>query len=302
MLSYSIPAGAGLPKPHWLKKRLDFQAQRVVKQELRRLNLNSVCEEASCPNISECFAKGVSTVMIMGDTCTRSCKFCDVKTGRPEPLDPNEPDNVAEWIANHRYRHIVITSVDRDDLKDDLGSTHFAQVILKAKAKNPTTSIEVLTPDFQGREDCLQRIVETPIQVFNHNLETIERLTPHVRSASSYTRSLRVIEFMKKASQKYLTKSGLMLGLGENREEVLKAMHDLRDHGCDLLTLGQYLSPSSSHLPVLEYVTPEQFEEFKTVGLEMGFKGVFSGPFVRSSYLADEFIEGIVPSGYEFTV
>ncbi len=299
---YSIPAGQGIAKPEWLKKRLDLTGLRVVKQELRDLKLHSVCEEASCPNMSECFAKGVSTVMIMGDICTRSCKFCDVKTGKPLALDANEPENVAQWIRNHKYRHIVITSVDRDDLKDDLGSTHFAQVIKRAKEVNPTTSIEVLTPDFQGREVCLQRIVETPIQVFNHNLETIERLTPHVRSASNYKRSLNVIAYMKKTGKHYLTKSGLMLGLGESRDEVLGAMQDLRDHGCDLLTLGQYLSPSNSHLPVKEYITPEQFEAFKSIGLQMGFRGVFSGPFVRSSYLADEFIEGILPEVSGFTV
>lgn len=299
---YSIPAGLGISKPEWLKKRLDLTGLRTVKQELRDLKLHSVCEEASCPNMSECFAKGVSTVMIMGDICTRSCKFCDVKSGKPLALDVNEPENVAQWIHNHKYRHIVITSVDRDDLKDDLGSTHFAKVIVRAKEVNPTTSIEVLTPDFQGREVCLQRIVETPIQVFNHNLETIERLTPHVRSASNYQRSLNVIAYMKKAGEHYLTKSGMMLGLGESRAEVLKAMQDLRDHGCDLLTLGQYLSPSNSHLPVKEYITPEQFEAFKICGLQMGFRGVFSGPFVRSSYLADEFIEGILPEASGFTV
>lgn len=297
-MQYGIPVQSVSRKPDWLKKRLSLRGQQSVKAELRDLNLNSVCEEASCPNLSECFSKGVSTVMIMGDTCTRSCKFCDVKTGRPAPLDSLEPENVAQWIKNHSYRHIVITSVDRDDLKDDLGSTHFAAVIKRAKEVNPETSLEVLTPDFQGREECLDRIVDTPISVFNHNLETIERLTPQVRSASNYQRSLKVIEYMKKSSDHYLTKSGLMLGLGETREDVLEALQHLYDHGCDLITLGQYLQPSAKHLPVTDYVTPEQFDEFKEIGLQMGFKGVFSGPFVRSSYLADEFLEGAQPLGF----
>ncbi len=283
---------APLKKPEWLKKKISLVKTRAVKEELRTLKLHSVCEEASCPNISECFSKGVATVMIMGDTCTRSCKFCNVKTGKPLALDQDEPENVAQWIKAHGYRHIVITSVDRDDLKDDLGSTHFAAVVTRAKELNPNTSIEVLTPDFQGRPDCIDRVALTPISVFNHNLETIRRLTASVRSASNYDRSLGVIAHVKKHHPKILTKSGIMLGLSETRDETLEAMQDLVSHGCDLLTLGQYLQPTKEHLTVKEYINPDQFAEFKELGLKMGFRAVFSGPFVRSSYLADELIEG----------
>lgn len=290
---------APLRKPEWLKKRLSLAGQRPMKSDLRDRALHSVCEEASCPNISECFSKGVATVMIMGDTCTRACKFCNVKTGRPAALDPSEPDNVAEWAQRYNLRHIVITSVDRDDLKDDLGSTHFARVVTRTKELNPNSSIEVLTPDFQGREDCVERVASSPVLVFNHNLETSERLTPHVRSASNYRRSLGVIRYVKSHHPKILTKSGMMLGLSETRDEVLKSMQDLLAHGCDLLTLGQYLQPSQNHLPVVEFIHPDQFAEYKTLGEQMGFKAVFSGPFVRSSYLADELIEGLSP-GFEF--
>lgn len=285
-------------KPEWLKKRLSLSNQRPMKNDLRTLNLHSVCEEASCPNISECFSKGVATVMIMGDTCTRACKFCDVKTGRPKPLDPNEPDNVASWAKTYNLRHIVITSVDRDDLKDDLGSTHFASVVTRTKEENPKSTIEVLTPDFQGREECIERVATTPILVYNHNLETIERLTAQVRSASNYRRSLKVIQYIKNHHPKILTKSGLMLGLGEKHDEVLQSMSDMVAHGCDLLTLGQYLQPSKEHLAVQEFIHPDRFAEYKELGEKMGFRAVFSGPFVRSSYLADELVEGIVPEGF----
>lgn len=280
-------------KPDWLRKKLSLVKQRSVKKELRDLKLHSVCEEASCPNISECFQKGVATVMIMGDTCTRSCKFCNVKTGKPLPLDVNEPENVALWIQSHGYKHIVITSVDRDDLKEDLGATHFAKVISETKRINPLTNVEVLTPDFQGREDCLDKICQEDVFVFNHNLETTRQLTPRVRSASNYDRSLKVIAYVKKAYPKIFTKSGIMLGLGESFDDTVQAMQDLKDHGCDLLTLGQYLQPSKKHLPVQSYIHPDDFLKLKEIGEnKMGFKKVFSGPFVRSSYLADELVEG----------
>lgn len=281
-----------LRKPEWLKKRLSLSNQRPMKNDLRSKGLHSVCEEAACPNISECFSKGVATVMIMGDICTRSCKFCDVKTGRPKALDPDEPENVALWAKAYKLRHIVITSVDRDDLKADLGSAHFAAVVRRTKELNPTSSIEVLTPDFQGREECIERVADSPVFVYNHNLETVERLTSHVRSASNYRRSLGVIRYVKTHHPKILTKSGMMLGLGESREETLAGMRDLADHGCDLLTLGQYLQPSKDHLEVKEFIHPDRFAEFKELGEKMGFKAVFAGPFVRSSYLADELIEG----------
>jgi len=215
-----------------------------------------------------------------------------VKTGKPLPLDPAEPESVAQWINAHGYKHIVITSVDRDDLKDDLGAIHFAAVAQRAKEVNPSTSIEVLTPDFQGRGDCLDLICATDISVFNHNLETTEVLTRQVRSASNYKRSLRVIDYVKKNYKHILTKSGMMLGLGETKEDVIKSMNDLHQHGCDLLTLGQYLQPTQKHLPVAEYIHPDLFDEYRKIGLKIGFKAVFSGPFVRSSYLADELIKG----------
>lgn len=280
-------------KPEWLKKRLSLSNQRPMKNDLRGLNLHSVCEEAACPNISECFSKGVATVMIMGDICTRACKFCDVKTGRPKPLDPNEPENVAQWAKAYGLKHIVITSVDRDDLKDDLGSTHFAKVVTRTKELSPRSTIEVLTPDFQGREECIERVCQTPIFVYNHNMETIERLTSGVRSASNYRRSLGVIKYVKDHHPKIYTKSGLMLGLGETHDEILLTMREMVEHGCDLLTLGQYLQPSKQHLPVKEFVHPDRFAFYKEAGEAMGFKAVFSGPFVRSSYLADELVEGL---------
>lgn len=284
------------PKPDWLKKRLSLSGVRPMKEDLRRLSLHSVCEEARCPNISECFSKGVATVMIMGDVCTRSCKFCNVKSGRPGALNPDEPENVAQWARAYRLKHLVITSVDRDDLPD-LGATHFAAVVRRTHEVNPHSSIEVLTPDFQGRESCLDSVCSQPICVFNHNLETVERLTPQVRSASKYERSLAVIAHVKKNFGHLLTKSGIMLGLGETRDETRLAMADLVENGCDLLTLGQYLQPSAAHLPVSQYIHPDVFAELKEEGERMGFRAVFSGPFVRSSYLADELIEGL--SGFE---
>lgn len=292
-MSEQRPQPITLRKPDWLRKKLSLVKQRPMKAELRDLNLHSVCEEASCPNISECFAKGVATVMIMGDTCTRSCKFCNVKTGKPLALDPKEPENVAHWIKMHGFRHIVITSVDRDDLKEDLGSTHFAKVVRVAKEVNPKTSIEVLTPDFQGRPECIERVCLEPLSVFNHNLETVRRLTPQVRSASNYQRSLNVIKYVKENHPRILTKSGIMLGLGETCDEVLESMRDLHAHGCELLTLGQYLQPSQQHFPVQEFIHPDQFAAYKEQGEKMGFKAVFSGPFVRSSYLADELIKNL---------
>ncbi len=281
-----------LRKPEWLKKKFSLDNQRGMKTDLRSLKLHSVCEEARCPNISECFSKGVATVMIMGDICTRACKFCAVKTGRPDALDVHEPDHVAEWAKAYEFKHVVITSVDRDDLPD-LGAAHFAAVIQRTKAVNPALSIEVLTPDFQGRESCLATICAAPINVFNHNLETVRRLTSQVRSAAKYDRSLKVIRYVKDHQPQMLTKSGLMLGLGETKDEVLQSMQDLIDHGCDLLTLGQYLRPSQAHLPVHDYVPPDVFAELKLTGEKMGFRAVFSGPFVRSSYLADELIAGL---------
>jgi len=277
-------------KPDWLKKKLQLNGIRPMQERLRGLKLHSVCEEAKCPNLPECFNKKVATVMIMGETCTRSCKFCSVKTGRPGPLDPHEPTNVGKWARELGLKHIVITSVDRDDL-DDLGATHFAETVRQTKACNPASTIEVLTPDFQGKFSFIHKVCEAGPHIYNHNLETIERLTPKVRSASNYNRSLMVLKTVKDFDSKQITKSGLMLGLGETEDEVLTSLRDLYEHGCDIITLGQYLQPSPKHLPVQEYVHPDQFKKYETLGLEMGFKAVFSGPFVRSSYLADEIYE-----------
>ena len=277
-------------KPEWLKKRLNLPGVLAMKEKLRGLTLHTVCEEAKCPNLTECFSKGVATVMIMGDICTRSCKFCAVKTGRPMALDPNEPKNVAEWVSKLRLKHLVITSVDRDDL-EDLGSTHFAQTIIEVKISSPTSIIEVLTPDFQGKSEYIDKVCQAEPKIFNHNLETVERLTPQVRSAAKYRKSLSVLKWVKENYSHQITKSGLMLGLGETREEVHKTMDDLLGNGCDMLTLGQYLQPTPKHLPVIEYIHPDQFESYKKTAQEKGFKAVFSGPFVRSSYLADEIYE-----------
>lgn len=275
-------------KPAWLKKSYSFSDIRAMKQRLRGFQLHTVCEEARCPNISECFARGTATVMIMGDICTRSCKFCAVATGRPQPLDPNEPVHVAQWTRQLGLKHVVITSVDRDDLPDQ-GAQHFAKTIREVKKENPEIIVEVLTPDFQGKTELIDEVCQTDPHIFNHNLETVERLTPHVRSAAKYRRSLSVIQHVKKNYPHFYTKSGLMLGLGEKEDEVIQAMRDLVNHGCDLLTLGQYLQPSPRHLPVVDYIPPKKFDEYQKEGETLGFRAVFAGPFVRSSYMADGF-------------
>lgn len=277
-------------KPAWLKKPLSLSGIVPMKDHLRGLKLHSVCEEARCPNLPECFSKKVATIMIMGDVCTRSCKFCAVAHGRPAVLDPAEPTNVALWVGESALRHVVITSVDRDDLPD-LGSDHFARTVAEVKRKNPGTTIEVLTPDFQGRGELIGKVCDAGPRIYNHNLETVERLTPHVRSASKYRRSLGVLEWVKKNHPGQITKSGLMLGLGETKAEVIQTMKEMIESGCDLLTLGQYLRPTPENLPVAEYIHPSRFEEYRQIGLSLGFNGVFSGPFVRSSYLADEFLQ-----------
>ena len=266
-----------------------------MQARLRGSKLHSVCEEARCPNISECFAKGVATVMIMGDTCTRSCKFCAVATGRPLALDAQEPQNVARWVKNLNLRHVVITSVDRDDLPD-LGATHFAQTVAEVRRANPQVVIEVLTPDFQGKGELVSQVCAEDLQIFNHNLETVRRLTNSVRSAAKYDRSLEVLQWVKKNHPHQVTKSGLMLGLGETHAEILESMQDLLNQGCDLLTLGQYLQPTPKHLPVIEHILPSRFDEYAVLGRKMGFKGVFSGPFVRSSYMADHLYESAMAS------
>ncbi len=283
-----VPKDQPLRKPNWIRARSpNSPAVANLKDVLRQHNLHTVCEEAACPNIGECFAHGTATFMIMGNICTRRCPFCDVAHGRPEPLDTDEPLNLAKTIAAMKLRYVVITSVDRDDLRDG-GAAHFAHCIAAIREHCPETKIEILTPDFRGRmEKALPVITRQLPDVFNHNLETIPRLYKKARPGSDYQWSLDLIKNFKSDNPDVSTKSGLMLGLGETLEEVKQVMQDLHNHGCDMLTLGQYLQPSQHHLPVERYVTPDEFKELELAGYAMGFKNVASGPMVRSSYHAD---------------
>ncbi|KZS24099.1 lipoyl synthase [Wohlfahrtiimonas chitiniclastica] len=277
-----------LKKPSWIRATYSG-GKRVMelKEILRGAKLATVCEEAACPNLGECFGKGTATFMIMGAICTRRCPFCDVGHGRPNPLDPEEPKNLAETVAAMSLRYVVITSVDRDDLRDG-GAQHFADCITEARAMNPELKIEILTPDFRGRMDvAIDILANTPPDVFNHNMETAPRLYKAARPGADYQYSLDLLKKFKAQCPSVPTKSGLMVGLGETDEEILDVMRDLRAHDVDMLTIGQYLQPSLHHLPVLRYVTPETFAMYKEEGLKMGFKEVASGPMVRSSYHAD---------------
>jgi len=276
------------PKPEWLKVRMPGGGRyEHVKRTLRELNLHTVCEEASCPNVGECWGGGTATVMLMGDVCTRGCRFCDVNSGIPEPLDPSEPRHLAEAVGRLGLDYLVVTSVNRDELPDG-GASHFAQAIVELRRAAPRTLVEVLTPDFQGSRDALQMIVDAGPAVAAHNLETVARLTPRVRDRrATYRQSLEVLEFYKRSGMR--TKSSLMLGLGETPDEVVQAMRDLRAVECDILTLGQYLRPSEKHLPVEEFVRPEEFAKLEREGLALGFRFVAAGPLVRSSYKAGEF-------------
>lgn len=282
-------------KPSWIRARLGNPAEvQRIKSVLREQELHTVCEEASCPNLSECFSKGTATFMIMGDICTRRCPFCDVAHGRPNPLDSEEPAKLARTIAAMKLRYVVITSVDRDDLKDG-GAGHFVECIRMARAASPNLKIEVLVPDFRGRMDpALTIFKDNPPDVFNHNLETIPRLYRQARPGSDYQWSLDLLKRFKGMHPKVPTKSGLMLGLGEEIEEIEQVMRDLRAHDVDMLTLGQYLQPSKNHLPVSRFVHPDEFDRLREVGEQMGFAHVASGPMVRSSYHADEQAEGVV--------
>jgi lipoic acid synthetase len=258
-----------------------------VKRILRELDLHTVCEEASCPNVGECWGSGTATVMLMGDVCTRGCRFCDVSSGMPAPLDPLEPRHLAEAVGRLGLDYLVVTSVNRDELPDG-GASHFAQAIVELRRAAPCTLVEVLTPDFHGDRAALDMIIDAQPTVAAHNVETVERLTPRVRDRrASYQQSLEVLEHYKRGGMR--TKSSIMLGLGEERAEVLAAMRDLRSVGCDILTVGQYLRPTEKHLPVEEYVRPEVFRELEQEGLSLGFKFVAAGPLVRSSYKAGEF-------------
>jgi len=265
-----------------------------LKKVLREMRLHTVCEEAACPNLGECFGHGTATFLIMGDICTRRCPFCDVAHGRPNPLDPEEPRHLAETIQAMGLNYVVITSVDRDDLRDG-GAGHFVECIRHTRELNPDIQIEILVPDFRGRMDVALEILENaPPDVFNHNLETVPRLYRQARPGSDYAWSLDLIRRFKAVHPEVPTKSGIMLGLGETLAEVEQVMQDLRDHDCDMLTLGQYLQPSRHHLPVDRFVTPEEFDRLREIGEAMGFSHVASGPMVRSSYHADQQAAGVV--------
>ncbi len=275
-------------KPRWIRARIPSgPGVTRIKRILRERKLASVCEEGQCPNLGECFSHGTATFMIMGDICTRRCPFCDVAHGRPEPLDPEEPRQLAEAIAEMALRYVVITSVDRDDLRDG-GAGHFADCIGKVRERSPSTTVEVLVPDFRGRmEVALEAFSDAPPDVFNHNLETVPRLYRKARPGADYQWSLDLLARFGEQHPSVPTKSGIMLGIGETREEIELVMADLRGHGVSMLTLGQYLQPSRDHLPVERFLTPEEFDELRELGEQIGFSNVASGPMVRSSYHAD---------------
>ncbi|HXL03011.1 MAG TPA: lipoyl synthase [Candidatus Atribacteria bacterium] len=276
--------------PSWIKKRISLGEEGEETQKLlQSLSLHTVCESAHCPNRGECFMKKVATFLIMGNICTRRCRFCAIDKGTPQPLDPEEPKRVAEASQVLGLRHVVVTSVTRDDLPDG-GASHFAATIREIRRALPFSTVEVLTPDFQGREEDLQVIVKEKPEVFNHNMETVPRLYPSVRPLASYKRSLTLLKRVKEISPSIITKSGLMVGLGERKEEVVEVLEDLREVGCDVITIGQYLRPSPRHLEVKEYVSPQVFSWYEDVARSLGFRGVASGPFVRSSYLAEKFV------------
>lgn len=277
-----------LPKPEWLKIKLTTgEPYQEIKSMMRTKTLHTVCEEARCPNIYECWANRTATFMILGDICTRACRFCAVKTGLPTELDLQEPERVAEAAEQMGLRHCVVTSVARDDLKDG-GAAIFAETIKAIRRKLPFCSVEVLIPDFLGNEESLRIVMDAKPDILNHNIETVERLSNRVRAKAKYRRSLELLQRAKAMQPDIPTKSSIMLGLGETREEVLQAMDDLRAIDCNILTLGQYLQPSSSHIDIVRYVHPDEFKEFKADGLARGFSHVESAPFVRSSYHAHE--------------
>jgi lipoyl synthase len=285
-----VEPGQLLKKPEWIRVKAGSSSTRFyeIKQILRESSLHTVCEEASCPNIGECFGKGTATFMIMGDKCTRRCPFCDVGHGRPDPLDVHEPENLARTIARLKLKYVVITSVDRDDLRDG-GAGHFVDCIRATRELSPGTTIEVLVPDFRGRDDrALEIMKAAPPDVMNHNLETIPRLYRQARPGADYAFSLNLLKKFKALHPQVPTKSGLMVGLGETDEEILQVMRDMREHQIEMLTIGQYLAPSSSHLPVRRYVHPDTFRMFEAEAREMGFSHAAVGAMVRSSYHADQ--------------
>ncbi|MBI5809554.1 MAG: lipoyl synthase [Ignavibacteriales bacterium] len=276
-------------RPDWLKVRLPIgQNYKDVYQLMRKSKLNTVCEEAKCPNLAECWNNRTATFMILGDTCTRSCGFCNVKLGMPNELDLDEPRRVAESVETLQLKHVVITSVNRDELKDG-GASIFSEIVKLIRQKMPKTTIEILIPDFKGDENSFEIIMQNPPDILNHNLETVKRLYHAVRPQAKYERSLDLITWFKKKGLK--TKSGIMVGIGETKNEVFELMEDLFNSGCDIMTIGQYLQPTKNHLPVHRYVTLEEFAEYKEFGLKLGLKAVESSPLVRSSYHADKHAE-----------
>ena len=285
------PPPAGPRLPEWLRKNQNrFESVQLLKNDLRRLKLHTVCESARCPNIHECFHRGAATFMILGNLCTRGCTFCSVPKGSPAKkefsLDPEEPANVARMAAAMKLRYVVITSVNRDDLADG-GSHHFAQTVREVRRALPAAQVEVLTPDFCGDLDAVARVLDAGPHVFNHNMETVAPLYRKVRPQAAYQQSLDVLRFAKQYRPAALTKSGLMVGLGETPAQVEQLLRDLRAHDADVATIGQYLQPTRRNLPVAAYVTPAQFDAYRDFGLALGFRAVFAGPFVRSSYMAD---------------
>ncbi len=273
-------------KPKWLKVKLPTaKAYKDIKSVVKQHKLHTICESGNCPNIGECWGEGTATFMILGNICTRSCGFCNVQTGKPQPADINEPRRVAESIKLMKVKHAVITSVDRDDLKDG-GSKIWAMTIKEIRRLNPTTTMEALIPDFKANSTQIQRIIDAAPEVVSHNIETVKRLTKKVRIQAKYERSLETLNILSNSGMR--TKSGIMLGLGENEKEVIETIQDLRNVGISILTLGQYLQPTLKHLPVAEYINPKQFQELKEIALQMGFKVIESGPLVRSSYHAEK--------------
>lgn len=280
--------------PEWLTIRVPRpDTIKQVEQMMRSKNLHTVCESARCPNLPECWSKKTATFMILGDTCTRSCGFCAIKVGRGLTVNPHEPSDVAKVAADLGLKHIVVTSVARDDLADQ-GAVQFGLTIQELHKQNPLCIVEVLTPDFKGNRDCIKTVCDAKPEIFNHNIETVERLHTLVRPQAKYNRTLSVLETVKEIDPSIYTKSGIMLGLGETREEVIETLQDLREAGVDAVTIGQYLRPTMRHLPVVEYIHPHVFKEYETIGSEMGFAFVASGPFVRSSYNAVEFSKKVM--------
>ncbi|WP_238785235.1 lipoyl synthase [Blattabacterium cuenoti] len=278
-------------KPNWIRVRIPIGKNYKKLQNLVYLHkLNTICQSGSCPNIGECWGKGVATFMILGNLCTRSCKFCGVKTGRPEKVDWEEPEKVARSIKILEIKHAVLTSVNRDDLKD-MGSSIWVKTIQMTRYLNPDITIETLIPDFQGNKKIINKIIDTHPEVISHNLETVSRLTKEIRVQAKYDRSLKVLQYIKEKNKNIRTKTGIMLGLGEKEEEVLETLKDIKNSQVDILTIGQYLQPSLKHFPVRFFVDPDKFQELKEIGLKMGFKYVESGPLVRSSYHAEKHVK-----------